>query len=208
MTDISKNKIHAVLQHFKYKTLDELYRAIGLGQQIGFIIANCLITENLDVSHIDSPPSQEPYAIKGSQDMAVKFAECCRPIPGDAIAGILMQNKGLTVHQESCKKLDKWRHRVGLYLELNWAEQVIGDFKVDLTIEANNRQGIIAEITSKIARTKANIADIQMHHQDNYHGIIHLLLSVHDRTHLATIIRRMRSITGVIKVSRSKPVQN
>lgn len=150
--------------------------------------------------------TQEPYAIKGSQGMAVKFAECCRPIPGDAIAGVFMPTKGLTAHQEACKKLDKWRHRSGRYIELNWAEQIADDFKVDLTIEITNRPGIIADIATRITRTKANIDDIQMHHQDNYHGIIHLLLSVHDRVHLATVIRRIRSIRGVTKISRAKPI--
>ena len=150
-------------------------------------------------------PTQTPYAIKGTEGMAVKFAECCRPIPGDPIAGIFTLNKALTAHHESCKKLDKWRHRAGRYIPLSWAEKITDNFKVELDLEVDNRQGIIADITVRIASAKANIDDIQVYYLNEYQGMIHLLLSVHDRVHLATVIRRVRLIAGVTKISRSKP---
>lgn len=205
LKDISHSKIHAVLKHFSYKTMEDLYQAIGLGQQIALLVAQHFIQESQNVDLTESTSSQEPYAIQGSEGIVVKFAECCRPIPGDAIAGVFIPNRGITVHNEACKKLDKWRHRAGRYIDLNWAEHVAQSFQVELDIEVNNRQGIIADITAKMAEANANIDDIQVTHQDDYHGIIHLLLSVRDRIQLASIIRRTRLVSGVVKIYRSKP---
>lgn len=204
---ISAHKLHAVLKYLEYKTVEDLYAAIGLGQKIAPLVAHHFLSENFETEAeaMELATLQEPYVIKGSEGIVIQFAPCCRPIPGDPIAGIFRLNKGMTVHHEACKKLDKWRHRLGRYIALSWEDQITQYFKVELDIEVDNRQGIIAKITTAIADAKANLLDIQIIHQDDYHGIIHLLLSVYDRAHLAAILRRARSINGITKISRSKP---
>jgi guanosine-3',5'-bis(diphosphate) 3'-pyrophosphohydrolase len=202
---ISAHKMHAVLKYLECKSPEDLYAAIGLGQKIAPLVAQHLLSENFETEAIELATLQEPYVIKGSEGIVIRFASCCRPIPGDPIAGIVRLNKGMTVHHETCKKLDKWRHRLGRYVALSWEDNITQYFKVELDIEVNNQQGIIAKITTVIAETKANLLDIQIIRQDDYHGVIHLLLSVYDRVHLAAILRRARSINGITKMSRSKP---
>lgn len=201
---ISKQKINAVLKLLDYKAMEELYQAIGLGQKIAPLIAQHFLSETVETDLVELTSPQKPYVIKGAEGTVISFAECCRPIPGDPIAGIFQPNKGLTVHTETCKKLDKWRHRLGRYIELSWADNIKDCFKVELDIELNSRQGILSAIAAKIAEAKADIHDLDIFHHDDYHATIHLLLSVSDRLHLAAIIRSCRSVNGVTKITRTK----
>lgn len=202
LSTIPKNKIQEVLDAFEYKKLDHLYQAIGLGKQIAALIAQRLLSE---ASLSMLPTESETYSIEGSEGMVVKFATCCRPIPKDPIAGIFMPNKGLTVHHESCKKLDKWRHRTDRYIPLNWSTHVNESFKVEIDVEVNDRQGIIADIAAKITEAKVNIEDIYVGRRDGDYNVLHLLLLVQDRLHLAKVMRRIRLVKGVGRINRSKP---
>jgi GTP diphosphokinase / guanosine-3',5'-bis(diphosphate) 3'-diphosphatase len=201
---IPKNKIRTALSHFQYKKIEALYQAIGLGKQIAPLVAQRFLNE-IDASNTELATESEPYSIEGSEGMVVIFAECCRPIPKDPIAGVFMLNKGLTVHHDSCKNLNKWRHRTGRYITLNWSNFIAEKFKVEVDIEVNNWQGIVADIAAKIAEEKVNIDDICVGKRDDYYGIIHLLLSVQDRLQLAKVMRRIRLVKGVIRINRSKP---
>lgn len=143
-----------------------------------------------------------PYLINGNEGSAIKFADCCTPIPGDPIAGVFIPNEGLTVHQEACKKLDKWRNRSKRYVLLSWAVPITAHFSVPLQIIVVNHSGIVAKITKEIANQAADIQDIVLEKHDEVHGMITLHLAVRNRMHLANLIRKLRLIQGVIKINR------
>jgi len=85
---------------------------------------------------------------------------------------------------------------------MQWAEDVSGDYPVGLRIDAINERGVLAKMTSKLADADANIINMQIDEHDGIHYRINFLVSVHDRVHLATIIKRLRLMPSVVKIAR------
>jgi GTP pyrophosphokinase/guanosine-3',5'-bis(diphosphate) 3'-pyrophosphohydrolase len=152
-------------------------------------------------------PRQGVVFIDGSQDSTVRLASCCRPIPGDAIAGYLGKGEGLLVHTADCgtgrrvyeRDSERWMH-------VEWAEQPVRSFETALTVIVANGKGALAQVAAAISRAEADITRIDMgHEQGNESAELRLLVSVRDRVHLADVMRSLRRSAAVMKVLRVKP---
>lgn len=204
MATITDNHWDEIVGLFHYKMREDLFEAIGLGNQLPLVIAQELLGKlSLEEKQGQRIISKHPVTIKGSQGMVVDFAECCRPIPGDPIVGVFNVGKGLLIHTEQCKKIAKICTSPEKCIAVQWADDVTGEFKADLRVEVENQRGVLANLASTIARTDSNIDDISLDAQDGRYNIIHLTVSVRDRRHLARIIRRIRVLRMVNKVQRT-----
>ena len=204
---LSKAQIDAVVHQHEYRTLDDLYEAVGLGNESPLIIANQWV--GLDVDKTSTKKSaaehqQSPLLIKGCGGLVVQFAECCRPIPGDPIVGLLMQGFGLQVHVAQCKNIIKYAAQPDKYTDVVWDTNVCGDFPVDLRIEVANQRGVLAQLAGIIADTESNIETISTQEHDGAFSHINLTITVRDRNHLARVLRRVRSLDEVTRLTRSK----
>ncbi len=202
---IDERRWQSVLDKYHYKSQADLFDAIGVGNQLPLIIARELsdLMTDAEKSNQWMTPKQ-PLKIKGSQGMVVAFAECCRPIPGDPIIGIFNAGQGLMIHRENCPHIAKLATNPEKSVAVQWAENVSGEFKVDLRVEVANQRGVLANLASTIASANSNIDDISIDAHDGRFNIVHLTVSVHNRQHLAKIMRRVRSISIVTKVSRQR----
>ncbi len=211
LTKIPKKNIRSVLKESHYETLDELFEATGLGHQVPLIVARRLAYCN--TSAVTATQQEKllaierlattPLAIKGTEGMAVSFATCCRPVPGDIIVGMLEAGLGITVHTEYCKNIKISKH-ADPYIFLSWEDTINSEFLVDLMIETLNRRGILAGLAVTIADADANIENIEVCWSDGEYSMIQLTLGVQNRSHVAQIIRRIRSLPYVNKVYRNR----
>jgi len=205
---LSKKNIKDVLQLFHYQSEDDLLEAIGLGNQMAVVVAHRLIhpEEDLAKSHDEHIATviAQPLHIKGTEGMVVSFAECCQPIPGDPIVGLFSVGKGIIVHMESCQHLDKFRHHPEKYIPLQWEDEVQGDFKVDICVEVANQRGVLAKLASSVADVEANIDDIAVDQREGDFNTVNFTLSVKDRRHLARVMRQMRALKAVTRITRQK----
>lgn len=211
LDNIPQQSIDHVLHESNYKAADELFEAAGLGHQVPLIVARRLAhCDNASIEEAQQEKilaveklSKKPLLIKGTEGMAISFAACCRPVPGDIIVGILEAGRGITVHTEHCEKIKISKHS-DPYIFLSWEDTIKGDFPVDLMIETLNRRGILAGLAIVISDANANIENIEVCRSDGDYSTIQLTLTVQNRLHIAQVIRRIRSMQHVTKVYRNR----
>lgn len=199
-TNINSKNLSKILQKFQYNSLESLLEAIGLGYLhpalVGYSL--CSLKPNFK-TQINSLP----LFLKNADNGLIKFAECCRPIPGDEIIGLLNAGHGLTVHLQRCKYAARLiKKNPERAISLQWEKQTNGFFKSDIYVESINQHGVLALLTHNIAKADANIENIKVESRDRKHSVIHFTLSVLDRKHLAKVIRFLRTIPYTIKITR------
>lgn len=152
----------------------------------------------------DSDQNVTPLAIKGTEGMVVSYAKCCRPIPGDPILGFLSAGRGMVIHRDNCNNVAEVRRFPEKYVFVQWADDVIGEFAVDLRVDVLNKRGVLATLANALSDCNANIENVHVEERDERHSALIFLIHIKDRKQLAQILRRLRSISIVIKVSRVK----
>lgn len=202
LDDIPETTVNNIVAELHYDDIDELCEAIGLGNQVALVVAQRLL--NKTPEHDLDIADEHPLMIKGTEGMVVHFADCCRPIPGDPIVGCLTTGQGITVHVEQCPKVSNFRHQAQRFIQMRWEDEVEGDFMVDLNVEVANQRGVLAELANVISEAEANINNIVVDPGDGRHNVVMLTLNVRDRIHLARVMRRIRSIKVVIRITRSR----
>ncbi|MCF7966751.1 RelA/SpoT family protein [Methylobacter sp. Wu8] len=207
LEDIDKNKIQALLQVMSKQSLDELLEDIGLGNKMPFLIAKRIAQDDINatVKLDDNDQAQKkPLIIKGTEDMVITLAKCCRPIPGDSIIGYFNPGKGIVVHHHECRNSNLVRKKQTNWLDVEWSEDAVGDFPVEIRIEILNQRGSLATVASTISELNSNIENVNVVDQDDRICVDLITLTVKDRVHLAKIMRRLKELSIVLKITRVK----
>ncbi len=197
--------VDRALKETKLKSFEELLEDIGLGNRAAVLVAarlHTLLQEKVPLDPIDPPEKSGPLTIKGTEGMVVHYASCCHPIPGDAIVGIMDMGKGVIVHTDSCSRIAKLRKHQDRYLRLRWSEHASGEFLAKINVHAVNQRGILAQTTAAISDAQADIDGIDVQEKDGQHYLIVFKVLVHNRAHLAKVIRFLRIIKLVTRVRR------
>ena len=197
---IAPERIQAVLGEYRLDVLEDLLEDIGLGNRMAYVVARRLLAESGE----STPSSDGPLAIRGTEGLVLSYAKCCTPIPGDPIVGHLSAGKGMVVHLDSCKNIADIRHNPEKCIQLNWAKDVAGEFNVELRVELEHQRGLIALLASSVNAADGNIEKIGMDERDGRISVVQLVISVHDRVHLARVIKKLRAIKGVIRITRMR----
>lgn len=209
-SDFSDQQKQQVAQAVGLKSYEDLLEAIGLGNQFAQIVVQHLMGETKPQQSDDNEQSQpDDLTIKGTEGMAVNFAQCCYPIPGDPITGVLTSGRGIVVHADHCPNAEESHKRhPDKCIPVRWEDQAEGDFNVSLIIELENRRGSLAKLTQAVSSAESNIEDISVNEYDGRFARIKLLLVVKSRVHLARVIRRIRQINYVMRIYRSTARHN
>ena len=207
LEEIAPENIKKVLLDTKHDTLDGLLADIGLGNAMSVVIARRLLgnVEELNIEHT-LPQHVRKLPIKGADGMLVTFANCCRPIPGDPIIAHISPGKGLVIHLESCRNIRGYSKEPDKYLPVQWDPEVTGDheFRTGIQIEVINHQGVLAQLANTIAATGANIQGISTEEKDARVYQVNLLITTKSRIHLADVMRKIRVMPDVLRVSRTR----
>ncbi|HMY81377.1 MAG TPA: bifunctional (p)ppGpp synthetase/guanosine-3',5'-bis(diphosphate) 3'-pyrophosphohydrolase [Agitococcus sp.] len=203
LSKIDANILQLVLHELNFATLDLLLEDIGLGNRAPQLVAQRLLPDNPQDA---SRHHKRRLAIKGTEGLVLSYARCCYPLPGDSIFGHLSAGRGIVVHRDVCHHLiNELRNNPDKCVPLQWAKEVIRDFSSELAIEAVNQRGILAEITRALDLHESNIESINSKQDyDQGHATIIIGISVKNRIHLAQIIKRLRILNGIEKVTRVK----
>ena len=141
--------------------------------------------------------------IRGTEGVGVTYAKCCCPLPGDAIQGYLGQEKGLMVHRDNCRNLIELRDQPDRLISLHWDDAIDRTYPIGLRVQVENRRGMIAVLATRLSTMGLNIERIATQNKDVQFTFVDLELQVSSRTHLARVMKRLRTIEGVLKVFRS-----
>jgi len=194
--DISLETLDKVLTEFNAKTLDDLYHEIGLGNLMGLAVRNKLLNSGLENDTEDHTP------IVGAEGMLVTYSKCCYPILGDEIVAHISQGKGLKIHREDCPNCRNWEKDTAKYFKVKWDETSDKEYIASLKIELINHQGALAKVTNLIAKTNSNVEHLNTEEKESNLYVIYADVTVKDRIHLARVIKKLRTLRDVQRISR------
>ena len=202
--DFDFRRLRRVFREFGVRRLDDLLAEIGLGNRLAYVVARRLI----EAGDPDAAPMalahKGPVAIRGGEGLVISYAKCCRPIPGDAIAGYISSGKGLVVHIETCPNMAEIRRRnPGEIIPVRWDDRIDEDFVTDLKMDVTQHKGVIAELATVLSATDAGIEKLNMGEHSAELSTVHATLHVRDRQHLARVLRRLRAQPYVTSITRS-----
>ena len=197
-------RINQVLKEFNFANIDTMLEEIGMGNQMSIVIARALMQGEEERTVTDSTTRQpRPIAIKGTEGAVVTFAKCCRPIPGDTILGFVSAGRGIVIHTQGCTNVAEYRNKPEKWIDVEWEENVEGDFPVELRLLVQNQRGVLATIAASIAEMESNIENVNIEERDGMHSSLRLTVSVRNRKHLARIMRHLRHLDKVQRIHRS-----
>ena len=202
--ELKKSQIKKLLKETGASTFEYILQQIGLGNRVPFAVANVLVPENKRSPIEENKKSALPIVIDASDGLLLQYARCCRPIPGDPILGHVSPGKGLVIHLESCRNLIEIRSNPEKCMPLTWSNSPRGEFPVELKVEITPERGFIAALASRMTRADATIEHISVDEKDAFTSIVHVVLTVRNRVHLADILRRARGLKQVRRIYRVK----
>jgi guanosine-3',5'-bis(diphosphate) 3'-pyrophosphohydrolase len=200
-----------LLNESSAKSEEELYADIGIGKRMAALVARHIFglmggeSASMPIDH-NSAAELDPVTIYGSEGVSVQLAPCCLPIPGDQVIGQLRRDQGLQVHTGDCsvakrlklKEPDRW-------IAVKWGSELNRRFDSRIRLLINNEKGILARVAAEIGESDGNITFVGMD-EDKEH-VLHQLrftIQVKDRVHLAALLRNVRKVAGVNRVSRER----
>lgn len=207
-----KSEIYPV---FNVKKESELFALIGVGELPSAVVAEEIRNRQKKKAKYLPVLSESEMEVTSSEGANMTFSSCCYAIPGDEISGLFEKGRGIVVHRSDCSVLDELKEslkeskRLKLSSEvdapilLKWASKVSGAFAVGIEIECQNVKGIIADIAKVIADSDGDIDGFSVKEHDKNYGIFSMVIQVFDRKHLATVMRHLRKIKGLMSVKRS-----
>ena len=210
--EVTDKQWKKIMRDYGAKDKSEILSDIGLGKRVSLMVAHQLLASGQDTIVDDKSRFTKPLdtiTIRGSEGMAVQFAQCCRPIPGDPILGFINKDKGLVIHTHDCPAIRKFKLDPDKWLDVDWDTDNKRLFKVNLRIVVINAPGMLAKIASGIAAAESNIDSVNVEEADgSQYSNVYFTVQVHNRVHLADLIRNLRKIPDVVRISRVKGTYN
>ena len=195
---LGKVRMHSALEELNLQDNSQLFEQIGLGKRLAPLTARFLLGVNED----GAPNTETSLVIAGTEGMVVSYGKCCHPIPGDHVMGYLSAGRGVVIHRNSCGNLINFRKQPEKWLNVSWEVDVDRDFSSQINVETHNKTGVLAEVAATIADSDSNIEQVSVLDRQDDSTMLTFLLQVKDRTHLARIMRNVRKMKNVIRVSR------
>jgi len=182
----------------------ELLADIGLGKQLPAVIARRLLMHAGAVREDAKAAAMSgTVMIRGTEGMAVQLASCCRPIPGDAIVGSIKKGQGLVVHAADCAQIERSRrNEPEQWVDVEWDPSTTRLFLTAIKVMVANQRGVLAKVASEIADAGSNIDSISMEEDRAVYANMLFVLEVANRQHLARLMRALRRLPDVKKITR------
>ena len=205
---------HKIMRDYGVKDKSEILTDIGLGKRVSLMVAHQLTAGNAELHGFENTSENtnpktvkklDSITISGSEGMAVQFAPCCRPIPGDPILGFINKDKGLIVHTHDCPTTLKFKLDPDKWLDVEWDSDNKKLFKVNVRMVVVNERGMLAKLAAGIADVGSNIDNVSIEEPDgSQYANVNFTVQVRDRVHLAQLMRNLRKIPDVVRINRVK----
>ena len=209
---LEPDTVTRVAGEFGAQRTDDLFAAIGYGKVPARSVLAKLVPRQLE-ERSGAPsistvvrrvlrPSEDKVKVRGFDDLLVFRARCCNPIRGEKIVGYVTRGKGVSVHAARCPNVLNLLYDPDRRIDVVWDKSVDGaGFVVLLGIQVEDRRGILADVTSRIAGLKTNVLKVEATSSD-HHGRISVSMEISDLKHLQRIIKVIRGVPGVLQVER------
>jgi len=201
---VEAERIDMLLKEYQLDSADDLMEEIGLGRRPSVLVARALVPVEEGAVNGGDAQSMPPLVIKGTEGMVTRFSKCCRPIPGDPVVGVITGGRGMMIHTQSCRNLTEGKYKADNCLEVQWEPSINEDFPVEVNVEVEDRRGVLATVATVIANADSNIENVGIEEGDGLTNVLKFQLGVRNRKHLASIMRSVRNIPSVIRITRAR----
>jgi len=205
LADISDKQMQAVLREYQLEMAEQLFVDVGMGALMAQLVARTMAPIEAELEEDKRQQSlSHPLVIRGTEGMVINYGKCCHPIPGDSILGFISKGRGIVIHRESCHNVADFSNTPDKWLEVEWQHDLEGIFSAEIRVDVANQRGVLATLAALISDQDSNIENVNVEERDGMASTITFLLSVHNREHLARIMRQAKAVRNVIKISRTK----
>ncbi|OKP03584.1 bifunctional GTP diphosphokinase/guanosine-3',5'-bis pyrophosphate 3'-pyrophosphohydrolase [Xenorhabdus eapokensis] len=204
VADIPQENINKELARMKLATLDDLLAEIGLGNAMSVVVARNLLLGSPEKVPNNHSNTSRKLPIKGADGILITFAKCCRPIPGDPIIAHISPGKGLVIHHESCRNIRGYQKEPEKFMPVEWDKDINSDFIAEIKVDMFNHQGALANLTAAINDVNSSIQSMNTEEKDGRVYCAFIRLTTKDRIQLANIMRKIRIMPDVMRVSRNR----
>ena len=206
-------------EKFNLQTLDDLYTAVGAGDVRVMQVINF-------IHHLQEPSAPEPeispkvktrktaagtgkkdaVVVQGVGHLMSQLANCCKPVPGEAILGYITQGRGVSVHKESC---DQLQHLLSQHperqIEVNWSQELKVGFETGIDIFCHDRTGLLRDITTVLANENVPLLGVNsLSDKNRQTALITISIEVHDLDTVSKVLTRLRQLKGVTDAKRKQ----
>jgi len=178
----------------------ELLERIGLGERHAPLVARRLLPREGELP-LEGP--QAPVTIAGTEGLVVSYARCCFPVPPDAIVAYLSSGRGVVIHRDNCGNVSGFRKQPEKWIPAVWEKQPNRTFASEIKVHVSNRMGVLAQVAAQIAAQETNIDHVNVTAEGDETSLITLEIEVRDRSHLARVIRAIKTMPDVMRVERT-----
>lgn len=202
------------------RTRSELLTDLGLGKRIANIVAKrivallaeaggkpdaLLLTRERYTAH--ESVSQGAVTLDGSENASIKYATCCRPVPGDPILGYLGRGEGLSVHVRDCAVAARLQHKDSeRFITVEWSDEPMRAFETCIIITVNNGKGVLAGVAAALTSAEADITHVDMNEEAAQDATdLRFVVAVRDCHHLESVMRNLKRTPSVLQVVRARP---
>ncbi|MGD8324478.1 MAG: RelA/SpoT family protein, partial [Gammaproteobacteria bacterium] len=193
-------RLDEALRTLEVPNLEALHERIGLGLLPASLAAGQIAGLATDETQ-DHSDSRRPLAVADS-GMVLRYGRCCLPIPGDDIVGFMSVGRGIVIHRADCRNLAEFRNHPSRWVPVDWKNRAGDQFLTEIQVRTMDRVGVLAEVSGTISTQQSNIEYVQVN--TDFDGAVQTFrLRVRDRGHLAHVIRALRKVQGVVKVTRT-----
>jgi len=213
--EATEKAIEAVLRNFRQKSVEDLYAAVGQGMVTGRAVVEAVFPgEKLKEQGKVVPITRAKTArgtgkgvpIKGLiPGMAIHYAGCCHPLPGDRIVGIVSTGRGVTVHSIDCKMLEQYNDQPERWLDLAWTgDDTDGPHTGRITAIVSNEPGSLSTVANVIAKGLGNVVNLKFTDRTTDFVEMMIDIEVRDVKHLTTIVAALRANPAISSVERAR----
>jgi len=188
-------------------TTDDLITSIGYGKVTAKQVLSLILPSDTTppVQKTKKVPKIEKEGVKiqGLDDVIVRFARCCNPIPGDEIVGFISRQRGISIHRVTCSNAKSLTLGTDKQIDVEWdIKSNEKQFPVDISITSEDKMGLLAQITTTISQHEANILSAEVKTTNYQTAIIRFKIMTDDVNHLNKLLNSIKKHRGVISVHR------
>jgi guanosine-3',5'-bis(diphosphate) 3'-pyrophosphohydrolase len=206
-----------ILKKMNLSSLDDMYSSIGYGGFTSKQILQKILEEykknvkqdksEIDVNKIETKPKQKQkidrgVKLDGIDNILIKFARCCNPVPGDKIIGYITKGRGVSIHRKDCPNVVNNIYDKERLIEVNWEGLQETSYPVEIEASASDRPGVLSDIINMIGEMKTTIDAVNARASKDGIAVIDLVLEINDKKHLENVMKKISRIPGIFEVKR------
>ena len=195
INDVPIDKWNKCLKELNCFDFQDLYIKVGLSEIFVAVVINKLL-QDINNETINT------ISISKTKGMAINFAHCCYPIPGDEVTGVLTRQKGLVMHRSICSNLEHIKEKNAQWMEIEWSSDEDEVFEVAISALVENRSGRLAAIANTIANLGVNIENIEQKESQNSTRLFHIVVIIKNIVQLNDVLEKLNKLPHLVSAER------